>query len=220
MPWGSTVQTGDRVRCKQRQCEERQGTVTMELEVGLRSRPAGISGQGCAKGVTTGLWIGWQALTRWGCLGISLMTYGLVLVSLPPALTTFLEGPKIPGESWCPEALPCLIVKYHSPSLPSPSRLKRRSSQIRNFLTLVMNLSVASANSLTPSGLSRKVNIFELFKQKVKVPLDVWAKMISGRLSFSVCSFYFSVKWLFPPLGRLAPCGGLRQFQVYFLKAE
>lgn len=51
--------------CKQRWCEEIQGTVTMELDVRIRTEPAGVSGQRRAKGVATGLWAGQQAVMKW-----------------------------------------------------------------------------------------------------------------------------------------------------------
>jgi len=72
-----------------------------------------------------------------------------------------------------------------------------------------MNLSVASANNQTQSGLCRKLNIFGLFNQKAKVQLNLWAKMLLKRLSFSVSYFCFSLKWILPPLDSLAPCSGV-----------
>lgn len=41
-----------------------QGTVTMNLEVKIRTKPAGVSGQGCAKGVATELWAGQRAVVE------------------------------------------------------------------------------------------------------------------------------------------------------------
>lgn len=58
------AQTRDKALCEWRLCEEMQSKVTMRLEAGSRTKSASGSGQGCAKGVATGLWAGRQALMR------------------------------------------------------------------------------------------------------------------------------------------------------------